>query len=418
MGKIILTERQYRNLNQILIGKEIENNKGRLNEGYEMASDGLSFTTNDDIGLSDGKIKSGAKLMIDSSNDIICNKCKYENKDGAVSTPSIRYNCSEKHFRIGDNIIKIYESSNTKLGFEALCKKRNSREFNWGGDDFMQSFNEPNRYWDTLTTLLKPYGFIANDVTISGVDAGPGLINKSKKLFIVKDYNANNGYNIIHSETNSYKFTEYGNTYGGQSLDTTIIVDKNGVRSTLLKLVGAATPSTPSTPATPETPATPGKLPLTYEKDAGASWTPTQIFVFQQWYWNKKEINLPLISGTEGDSCTAKYASALCGGKACLVTKACDGKLGSNTKSLITDSNVDEFSTWLNANITDGNRYLLPFKKCSSAEKGYTASVKTPSSTSRRSSTGGGGGGTGGGGTGGGSTGGGGTGAHELSGLV
>ena len=32
MGKIILTERQYRNLNQILIGKEIENNKGRLNE--------------------------------------------------------------------------------------------------------------------------------------------------------------------------------------------------------------------------------------------------------------------------------------------------------------------------------------------------------------------------------------------------
>ena len=32
MGKIILTERQYRNLNQILIGKEVENNKGRLNE--------------------------------------------------------------------------------------------------------------------------------------------------------------------------------------------------------------------------------------------------------------------------------------------------------------------------------------------------------------------------------------------------
>ena len=32
MGKIILTERQYRNLNQILIGKEIGKNKGRLNE--------------------------------------------------------------------------------------------------------------------------------------------------------------------------------------------------------------------------------------------------------------------------------------------------------------------------------------------------------------------------------------------------
>ena len=32
MGKIILTERQYRNLNQILIGKESDSKKGRINE--------------------------------------------------------------------------------------------------------------------------------------------------------------------------------------------------------------------------------------------------------------------------------------------------------------------------------------------------------------------------------------------------
>jgi hypothetical protein len=39
MGKIILTERQYRNLNQILIGKEDESKKGRINEVVKTFTD-------------------------------------------------------------------------------------------------------------------------------------------------------------------------------------------------------------------------------------------------------------------------------------------------------------------------------------------------------------------------------------------
>jgi uncharacterized membrane protein YgcG len=154
-------------------------------------------------------------------------------------------------------------------------------------------------------------------------------------------------------------------------------------------------------------------MPLDYIYDGGISWTQLQIKIFQLWYWHDKE-DEPLVSGTKGDKCTAKYKSALCGGKACINPQAVDGKLGPSTKSLITKSNVEEFTKWLNKNRTTANEYMnTPLVKCSSADKGYVSGGG--SQTGGRSSTGGGGGSTGGGG---GSTGGGGTGAHELSGLV
>lgn len=362
MGKIILTERQYRNLNQILIGKEIRNNKGRLNEGYEMGADGFSFTTNADITLSpnNGIIKSGAVVKLDSTNNIICNKCKYENKNGEVSTGSYTYNCSNSSFNIQNSVEKITSyASNTQGGFAALCKKRNSREFNWGGGDFTASIKQPNKYWDKLLNHLTPYGFtVSLDISVGGVNAGPGITNKSKGIYIAKDYNANSGYNIFHSGKNSYKFAEYDNTYRGQSLETTIIVDTKGNRSTLLALVGAATPSTP---AGTETPAKP------------AAGTDNNIVLFQRWYWSEKETEdlAPYVSGDKKDKCKAKYKSALCGGKPCIRTQAVDGKSGTNTTKLMNDPAIKkEFNTWVATKPSELADYSK-LETCTSTERGY-----------------------------------------------
>jgi len=61
MGKIILTERQYRNLNQILIGKEDDSKKGRINEVAKTFTD---FDGNSAI-LDSTKFTLSLKAMVD-----------------------------------------------------------------------------------------------------------------------------------------------------------------------------------------------------------------------------------------------------------------------------------------------------------------------------------------------------------------
>ena len=104
--------------------------------------------------------------------------------------------------------------------------------------------------------------------------------------------------------------------------------------------------------------------------------TPGQIIGFQRWYWSEVEKNLPLVSGKEGDACTAKYKSALCGGKACLITQAVDGKFGPTFISLSTpDANRKGFEAWWKINKDKTNSNGVPYTslpaRCSSAEKGY-----------------------------------------------
>ena len=100
------------------------------------------------------------------------------------------------------------------------------------------------------------------------------------------------------------------------------------------------------------------------------SLTNEQIIGFQHWVWGELEKNLPLISGTEGDVCTAKYKSQLCGGVACIKSQAIDGRSGGNFKRLSSsDANRRNFEAWwkINKTKTDGGGDLntaLP-KRCS-----------------------------------------------------
>lgn len=100
------------------------------------------------------------------------------------------------------------------------------------------------------------------------------------------------------------------------------------------------------------------------------SLTTEQVIGFQHWYWGVVEADLPLVSGTAGDVCTAKYKSGLCGDKPCLKSQAIDGRLGGNFIRLTrADANRRNFEAWwkINKTKTDSNGELntaLP-KRCS-----------------------------------------------------
>ena len=98
--------------------------------------------------------------------------------------------------------------------------------------------------------------------------------------------------------------------------------------------------------------------------------TNEQIIGFQHWYWSKVEKDLPLVSGTQGDPCTAKYKSQLCGGAACLKSQAIDGKSGKNfTRLSSSDANRRNFEAWWKINKTktdsDGDLNTALPKRCS-----------------------------------------------------
>jgi hypothetical protein len=124
-------------------------------------------------------------------------------------------------------------------------------------------------------------------------------------------------------------------------------------------------------------------LPVTPTSEINwGSLTTEQIIGFQRWYWSVVEKDLPLVSGTQGDNCTAKYKSQLCGGAACIVSKAVDGRLGGNFKRLSdSDANRKNFEAWwkINKNKTtsDGVPYTSLPKRCSNVNPNPKTKPKT-----------------------------------------
>jgi len=328
MGKIILTERQYRNLNQILIGKEIENNKGRLNEAM----------TEDE--------KLNAQV-------------------------------------IGQQI-------NTKL--KQCADSDGRRSGNWCINEMLK-----------LLSQLKTHDQFneASNYTSYWVDSSftkDGKWTQNLGSFL-KEFNSTNANGTPVDKVNAAAlFASYFKVAGG-----TLAFTKEAVGGAIQLKPMSFTLTWTAAPAAKPAAGT-GTLktdfPLKYPPDALEKWTPMHIQMFQRWYWT--EVDSTYVSGDKNDSCSAKYTSALCGGKACIASKAVDGKLGSNTKSLITDANLTKFVDWVNANQAEANEFLIPYKTCSSTDKGYTAPVKNVNSKSRSR---GGVGQTGGG-------------ANELTGMV
>ena len=344
MGKIILTERQYRNLNQILIGKEIENNKGRLNEAAMTPDEQI-------IAESIGK------------------KIKYYLKD-----------CAEPQGRESGNwcinkMLGLLKQLKTHEQFDEATK--------FTGYQYTDIGYGVDRSWtQNLGSFLK---------MLNGTNGGDGTpVDKINAAALFASYFA------LAGGTLSY----------GKSVDSGGNIILTPMSLTLSWKTPTAAPAT-ADPAT-AAPATVNVI------DSTNKITPLQaLTAFQHYFWSEyeREDSAPYVSGDKKDECKAKYKSALCGGNPCLKSQAVDGKKGTNTTKLKDQIYADptekkKFEDWYLLNVKGKGEYgtsndiLLPAKKCSSADKGYTASVKTPSSTSRRSSTGGGG--TGGGGTGGG----------------
>lgn len=372
MGKIILTERQYRNLNQILIGKEVENNKGRLNEGYIPSADGMSLTVSSDdyIGVKGSMIKGGAVVKVNGPYELICNQCQYEGSSSEIKVGNFKYNCIGDSFTIDKGYMFVTSDDTIMPGLKKLCEKSKSFDTNWGG-----SGTDPDKYWNGLFAKLKPYGA---KLATSADNKGPFMY--WGKNYIMKNYLADSGWNIVLNGL-SYKFnpSDYKGKYAGQPLENIVLTPKSGGASEkLLTLIGPSAEVSAGT-----------------ENPAG---TDTNIVLFQRWYWSEKETedSAPYVSGDKKDKCKAKYKSALCGGKPCIRTQAVDGKKGGNTTKLMTDATIKkEFDAWVKTNPSELADYSK-LETCSSAEKGYDKPVVR-------------GGGTGTGGTGGGGTGGGGS---------
>ena len=116
------------------------------------------------------------------------------------------------------------------------------------------------------------------------------------------------------------------------------------------------------------------------------SMTSGEIIAFQRWYWSVIEKDLPRVSGDVNDTCSAKYASALCGGSPCILNQAVDGRLGQNFVKLTTgDANRRAFEAWWKINKNGKTASGLPYTslpaKCSSVQKGYVNPKSTPKST-------------------------------------
>jgi hypothetical protein len=325
MGKIILTERQYRNLNQILIGKEIENNKGRLNEMTEeetLEAKSVGMRINNLLTRCNGGLKP-AKACTDEMNTALSALTTKEQFDEASKYTSYWVDSSYTPDRKwATNLGKFLEESGHDNPIPEATKFATYFKIAGGNLTFKKDA-------DASGLLFKP-----NSFSLSWTAAKPAAV-------------------------------------------------------------------TPAAAGTTAAAATKARL-INFNEPLSVE----DITAFQRWYWQVKEKDQSRVSGDVDDICKAKYPSALCGGKPCIRTQAVDGKSGGNTSKLMTPELTDEFLKWKNANPDLLTKYSI-LDKCSSAEKGYTASVKTPSSTSStssrssRSSAGGTGGG-----------------ANELTGLV
>jgi hypothetical protein len=264
MGKIILTERQYRNLNQILIGKEVENNKGRLNEvvseerkielsgaaiklsklNKRVSSYTFSYPVAEDV-------SKFVTLMITPQN---CEEAVLQFKSWA-NGPSQIANAFFNNFRLGNKFLHItvmgFKSNVDKIinhfkkigyagasaGFTndnngektyklnpfsfgscktpaAVAPAAGATNINWGGTG-----TDPDRYWNGekgLFEKLKPYG-----AKLDEDKNGPFMYWGN--FIVYKNYSYNNGCTVIDYPTEEYKFTGYDGKYVGQTLDKIVL---------------------------------------------------------------------------------------------------------------------------------------------------------------------------------------------------
>jgi len=261
MGKIILTERQYRNLNQILIGKEVENNKGRLNESVseerkidlngaaiklsKLNKSVSSYTFDYPVA---GDISKFVTLMTIPQN---CEEAAIQFKSWP-NGPNQIANAFINNFRLGNflhitvmgfksNVDKILNHFK-KIGYtgaSAIFTNDNNGEktyklspfsfgscntkpaaatpaaanLNWGGTG-----TDPDLYWNGLFEKLKPYG-----IKLDAGDAKTGPYMYFGKFMVYKNYSYNNGCTVIDYPTEAYKFTGYDGKYVGQTLDKIVL---------------------------------------------------------------------------------------------------------------------------------------------------------------------------------------------------
>jgi hypothetical protein len=259
MGKIILTERQYRNLNQILIGKEIGNNKGRLNESvseerkidlngaaiklsklnksvssytfdYPVAEDISKFVTLMTIPQNCEEAAIQFKPWANGPNQIanaFINNFRLGDKFLHITVMGFKSNVDKilNHFKkIGytgasasftndNNGEKTYKLSPFSFGSCNATPAAATLNLNWGGTG-----TDPEKYWNGLFEKLKPYG-----AKLNAGDAKTGPYMYWGKFIVYKNYSYNNGCTVVDYPTEAYKFTGYDGKYVGQTLDKIVL---------------------------------------------------------------------------------------------------------------------------------------------------------------------------------------------------
>lgn len=280
MGKIILTERQYRNLNQILIGKEVENNKGRLNEMTEtekLDAERIGKKINKIYERCNSNTVDGNSCFGDLFAQLKLLKTKDQFTEAAKFTPywyannwqssignffkklmyiiflkkgdlMIKYaNIIAGYFKVAGGTLtfsKGYDKNGENLTIKPMSFNLSwkpvtpaaatpaATNLNWGGTG-----TDPDKYWNGLFEKLKPYGAIL-------ADSKNGPFMYWGKNYIMKDYSAGGGYNIVLDGLN-YKFAAYGGKYAGQPLESITLTPKiNGENQNLVTLLGKKTSGT------------------------------------------------------------------------------------------------------------------------------------------------------------------------------
>ena len=273
MGKIILTERQYRNLNQILIGKEIENNKGRLNEAMtedqQLEAKSVGLRINNILSKCNGGVIF-AKTCTDAMNvelSALTTKDQFDEASKFTSywvdsryTPDQKWATNLGHFlkqsghdnplpeatkfatyfaKAGGNLTfkkdanldgLVFKPMSFNLTWPAAAPAAATSNLNWGGNT-----TDTDKYWNILLEKLKPYGAKLDGGSANG-GAGPFIWWGND--YIMKNYLNNGGYNIVINGAR-WKFAAYGGKYAGQPLESiTLTPQSGGEIEKLLTLLG------------------------------------------------------------------------------------------------------------------------------------------------------------------------------------
>ena len=131
MGKIIISERQYRKVRKNLIENAI--NKSLLNEeAYTLDTKKYSLTTNDLTNVKDGKIKViGGITYVPTQRGNLTAKGDIEYIDSGVrKKTTINFICANNKINADGNYYDLWPSEPTLKGFQDLCKSlKNKKDF-------------------------------------------------------------------------------------------------------------------------------------------------------------------------------------------------------------------------------------------------------------------------------------------------